>query len=490
MMKSQKIKTQTKIFLLFFILVLFSFYCSTKSTQEPNGTPSTTVQIIILYTNDEHGWMEATATHGGAAGMMGLWRQNEGYTADGPYLILSGGDMWTGPAISTWFRGESMIDVMNAMGYHAAAIGNHEFDFQVTGLNERLAQADFPFLSANIRNKSDGQIPDFAAPYVIIEINGVKVGVIGLSAMNTPRTTFPDYVADFDFIDYDTALRETVPQAVNAGAELLIVAGHICRSAMQNLSATAAELGIAVIGGGHCHQTVNEVKDGVVLIEADSNFLKYARVEIMFDPATDTVESIDYTVPTNQGGTPDSEIQNLVTNWSILTNEQLSEVIGYVDQDIERDSPAMYNMITDSWLSAFPTADISISNKGGVRQSIPAGDITLASIVGVLPFENTIYQLELTGEQLISCLDPTLFVGGMTTVGGYFLADGTPIGNDTGYSVLITDFMYSSYGCFGSYEPALYKTGVHWRQPVIDWIKSLNTTPENPLDQYLDNVAR
>ncbi len=487
----EKYGNKRKAFLLLFIFILLSsFYCKQQSTTPDDGISENAVEVIILYTNDEHGWMEATDTHGGAAGMMGLWRADEGYTEDGNFLILSGGDMWTGPAISTWFRGEPMIEVMNAMGYDAAAIGNHEFDFQVTGLNERREQADFLFLSANIRIRATGEIPDFAVPFTVIEVNGVMVGIIGLSAINTPSTAFPDYVEDYNFIDYDTALEETVPQALAAGAELLIVVGHICHSEMAELAAEAAELGITLIGGGHCHETVSRTLNGVALIQAGSFLENYARVTIMFDTGTDTVESIDYAIRANQGGTPDPEIVAIVSTWRERADDQLSEVIGYVEADIERNSAAMYNMITDSWLWAFPTADISISNGGGVRQSIPAGNITLASIVGVLPFENAILQLEMTGEQLIGVLDNSLFVGGMTTVGGYFLADGTPIDNGTVYGVLTTDFIYSAYYGFSVADPGPYVTGVNWRQPVIDRIKSLNTTPQNPLDQYLDHVAR
>jgi len=471
-------------------MLVFSFYCSRKNTAPDGPNPVTTFRVVILYTNDEHGWMEATDTHGGAAGMMGLWRQNEGYTEDGHFLILGGGDMWTGPAISTWFRGESMIDVLNAMGYGGAAIGNHEFDFQVTGLNERREQADFPFLSANIRLRSTGEIPDFAVPYTVINVNGVRVGMIGLSAMNTPSTVFPDYVADLEFTDYETALRETVPRAREAGAELLVVVGHICGSEMAALTTPAAELGITLIGGGHCHETINEVVNGVTIIEAGAYFKNYIRVNIMFNTETDTVESIEHTIHVNRGGTPDPEIAAIVSTWRDLTDAQLSGEIGYVEREIERTSAAMFNMIADSWLWAFPQADISISNAGGVRQSIPGGAITSASIVGVLPFENIILQLELTGERLIGCLDDSLFVGGMTTVGGYFLADGTPIANDTVYTVLITDFLYSSYSGFAAADPEPYVTDVNWRQPVIDWIISLNTSPENPLDLYLDTVER
>jgi 2',3'-cyclic-nucleotide 2'-phosphodiesterase (5'-nucleotidase family) len=176
--------------------------------QRTSNPTKTQRQLVILYTSDEHGWMEATGSTGGAAGLMGLWQEEEGYTEEGPFLILSGGDMWTGPAISTWFQGESMVEVMNAMGYDAAAIGNHEFDFQVAVLYDRLEQAEFPFLSANIREKATGNIPDFAQPYVVEEVNGIQVGLIGLSSTTTPTSAFPDYVEDYNFIEYDEALTE------------------------------------------------------------------------------------------------------------------------------------------------------------------------------------------------------------------------------------------------------------------------------------------
>ena len=121
---------------LFIVVAALFITCSTQhgiiSTQQEKN-------VIILYTNDEHGWLEPTKTTAGAPGLMGLWREKEGYTKDGPFLILSGGDMWTGPAISTWFRGKPMADVMNAMDYAAGTIGNHEFDFKIEGLKQLLA---------------------------------------------------------------------------------------------------------------------------------------------------------------------------------------------------------------------------------------------------------------------------------------------------------------------------------------------------------------
>lgn len=96
-----------KIHLLWFLL----FFNCTNNYYNPDVSQvksDSVKRIIILYTNDEHGWMEPTENTGGAAGLMGLWKQNEDYSEEGPYLILSGGDNWSGPAISTWFEGESI----------------------------------------------------------------------------------------------------------------------------------------------------------------------------------------------------------------------------------------------------------------------------------------------------------------------------------------------------------------------------------------------
>jgi 2',3'-cyclic-nucleotide 2'-phosphodiesterase (5'-nucleotidase family) len=124
----------------------------------PSATPQIAAQpkrLTILYTNDEHGWLVAQkakdgSSVGGAAEMLGRWRQQEGYTPDGPFLVLSGGDMWTGPAISSWFNGDAAAEVLNLMGYQAAAVGNHEFDFGLDVLRRHAKDAKFPFLSANL----------------------------------------------------------------------------------------------------------------------------------------------------------------------------------------------------------------------------------------------------------------------------------------------------------------------------------------------------
>jgi len=473
------------------VLILFVTSCSEQAML--NGRKEETEhvrQLVLLYTNDEHGWMEGTEGYGGAAEMMGVWQQKEGYSPDGPFLVLSGGDNWTGPAISTAFKGESMVDVMNALEYTATAIGNHEFDFKISGLKERISQANFPFLSANIKKKQTGDLADFAQPYVIKEVNGIKVGLIGLTTTSTPVTTFPDNVADYDFISYETALEEVVPKVKSDGAELLVVIGHICHTEMTELVPVATRLGISVIGGGHCNELIGEVRDGVAIIESGGLMRNYAKVEIAFDSAADIVVNMKASTHDNVGGPPDPTIAAVVSNWKSKMAAEFSQVIGYVNQAIEQRSGAMFNMITDSWLISFPTADVSLTNRGGIRQTIPAGKITSATLFGVLPFENFLLELDLTGTQLIEDIDD-LVMGGITTIGGNRLSDGTPIHPDSTYRVLTTDFLYSlPTRNFKLHDSKPVELSINYRQPVIDWIKSLNTSPENPLDNFLNHEER
>ncbi len=474
--------------ILVFGAALFIFIsCGKKSPQAPEDREKT---ITILYTNDEHGWMLAGENHSGTDGLMALWRQQEGFSENGPFLVLSGGDMWTGPAISTWFQGESMANVMNAMQYDAAAIGNHEFDFKVEGLKARVAQSSFPFLSANIREKSNGQIPNFIQPYTIVDVDSVAVGVIGLTTTSTPYSTFPTNVADFDFIPYETALEEIIPQVKTAGAEILIVLGHICEPEMRQLMPFAAANGISLIAGGHCRNLVGEIINAVGLMKTSAYLEFYGKAVLTYDMGKKQVKNIQIDILPNQSTVSDAEISAIVGFWQNQMDAALAEVIGYTENGIARESAAMQNMVMDSWLQTFPAAAAALSNAGGIRQSIPVGEITLETMVGLLPFENQIIEIEMNGAEMQQWAGNFIHAG-LRGGNPFIFADSSAIIDNQIYPVLTTDYLYARDDRpFQYLDPAPYFTAVHYRQPVIDWIKSLNTSSGNPLENYLDAVGR
>ncbi len=478
--------------MLLIILIIFS---ACKDDENSNISDDiqesdSLISLTIFYTNDEHGWFQETEYYDGGAGLVGLWKSKDGYDGSENFLILSGGDMWTGAAASTWFEGESMVDVMNEMEYDAAAIGNHEFDFKVSGLNQRLSEMTFPLLAANITEKASGEIPDFAQPYIIKNIDGIQVGILGLASRSTPYSTFPANVVDYEFTSYSDAINAYAPQAISDGAEVLILIGHLCESELQDIADIAKSNGISVMGGGHCHQIITQRYHDVIILGGGDNMKGYAKVEFNYNVTQDISQDFVIAYESNDQDIIDENVKTVVDYWMDETNSVLSEVIGYASDDILKSSVEMWNMVCDSWFYTFPDADITITNAGGIRQEIFAGDITLATVVGLLPFENQIVELELTGAEVKDCIN-NLIIGGMTTVNGYFLSDGTPIDDLTEYKVLTTDYLYSQPSInFATYDDSPYLTTVHYRQPLIDWLRSINTTSADPLENYLDYTIR
>lgn len=471
-------------------IVLFSSCNYNANRRESQNSADSLVNLTILYTNDEHGWFQQIGDNNGAAGLMGLWKQNEGYDHSGNYLVLSGGDNWTGAASSTWFQGESMVEVMNALEYDATAIGNHEFDFTVDILEERLEQMDFPILAANLSYKKSDEMPDFIKPYIIKEIQGIKVGIIGLASRSTPYTTFPKNVADFEFTAYEDAIKKYAPEMHENGADVIVLISHLCKDELERISKVASENGIVVMGGGHCHQRIAKMHNDVVLIGSGDNMKAYAKTTFTYNKNLKQASNFLFEVVQNNQGIIDEDVLSVVNTWNEKTSEILSEPIGYVNADIKERSAEMYNMICDAWLYSFPNADVALTNSGGIRQDIFKGEITMETMIGLMPFENVLYELELTGAQLIEC-SQGLIQGGMTSIDGYKLADGTEINNNKLYTVITSNYLYTkSETKFAEYDDDPYNTGVHYRQPVIDWIKSLNTTSEKPLNNYLDSEVR
>jgi 5'-nucleotidase/UDP-sugar diphosphatase len=467
-----------------------------------NAAPSTAngvENLTILYTNDEHGWMDGEKEGSGAANLMGLWLQNEGYDPQKNFLILSGGDNWTGPAVSTWFQGQSMVEVMNSMDYAAATIGNHEFDFGLQNLKQRVSEAQFPYLSANIVYKKDGKVPEDLGirPYVILTVGAVKLGVIGLTTRQTPDITNPNITGGLDFEDYATTLRQYVPQMKNAGADVIVVESHVCISELQNLASQVKDLGIAMFGGGHCHEVYQGKSGGAVIVEAGSNLRDYAVVHLKIDLSSKKVVESHYAVNQNQGGTAYAHVQTVVDRWDRKAQSELNETIGYIQTGLPKDSPELQSLATETWLIAYPSAQVAMTNLGGFRDRLPAGEVTLADITSIFPFNDVLVDVTLRGNQLNQVIDDTQF---STAIGGIHLLNGKWVLNSSGeplnplgtYHVLVNDFMYAggdNYKLLAKFDPQAYNTSIDWRQPIIDWIKSHDSSKEHPLDSAIARLG-
>lgn len=470
----------------------------------PSATHAQTepVTITILNTADEHGWLQpftpfgSTETYGGAAILYRWWQEFEGYEP-ASFLLLSGGDNWTGPSISTWFEGQPIVEAFNVMGYAASAIGNHEFDFGREIMQERFAEANYPYLAANIRIQDSGEL--LAQPYAIFEVQGIKIGVIGLTTLDTVTTTHPKNISDLEFIPFLEALEMFVPSMQADGATIIVALTHACSF---ELGGVVSSGWVDAVFTGHCNEKLSRQVDGVSLMGGGDAWRSYARLTLTVDPTTGTILDmeqaiVDVAYPSDAPSPvePDPDLSAIVDYWQEQVDAALAREIGYTMNGIQQRSHSMGNLITDAWLWAYPSAEIALTNWGGMRQALDAGPITWGDIVSILPFENQLVVVQITGAQLIENLRCCGGAAGgisYSSDGTVQFLDGRPFDPTATYTVLISDFMYlggDNYR-FGQQDPDGYDTSIQWRQPVIDYIAALATTAETPLDFYLDNTAR
>ncbi|MGH7572721.1 MAG: 5'-nucleotidase C-terminal domain-containing protein, partial [Gemmatimonadota bacterium] len=196
----------------------------------PAGSDS--VRLAIIATNDFHGALEPLTpawaqgdTIGGAATLASYIRAVEGRYPE-ETLHLDGGDVMQGTVVSNLTHGRSTVDVLERMGVDAAAIGNHEFDWGIDTLRARLAQADFPWLSANIFVKATGERPEWVEPYAWIERAGLRIALIGATTVGTPEATLPTNVEPYEFRDIASVVNELAPRLKAGGADLIVLVVH------------------------------------------------------------------------------------------------------------------------------------------------------------------------------------------------------------------------------------------------------------------------
>ena len=464
------------------------------------------VTITIFHTTDEHGHLlpqvptGSDRTHGGAANLLAWLSDFEGYDSD-EHILLSGGDNWTGASISTWFEGAPTVQAFNAIGYDAAAIGNHDFDFGRTEMEQRFAEAEYPYLSANIRYAESGEQVEFAEPYTMLHANGVSVGIVGLTARSTPVTTHPRNVSDLEFTPYVEVLERLVPRMRQQGAEVIVVLGHVCADELVEVARSKPGLADLMLAG-HCHERFSEVVNGTPVISSGSRLRSYTRIDLLYDSiihqvvdVDSDIERVNYDTEAGNPVEPDAELARLIAEWQEEADSLLSERIGYTVTGVERRSPIMGNWVADAWLWAYPHADIALTNWPGFRAAVDSGPITIDDIVGMMPFDNRLIEFAITGADLVANL---LCCGG--AVGGMtYTANGDVELNATGqfhpdstYYVLVNDFIGTGGAGYLFHQQGLenYDTSINWRQPVIDYTRFLQTSERRPLEDLVDPAAR
>lgn len=483
-------------------------------------TPSEPIEVTLLYTTDEHGWLESVSRdgvlRGGVAALSGQFVQKEGHCpgsasfaiaqdesfvspksencTNPKTLLLSGGDNFTGPAISTYFQGEPMAEAMGRLGYAASAFGNHEFDFGRPQFPKLRNKGKLRYLSANVRIDD----PDVAKeldirPFEIFERRGVRIGVIGISTVETLKTALAERFGGMTFEPVEPALERAVTKTWDAGADVVVAIGHECPDILAPTIGKHPEWRLSFVGGGHCHKKMHEHAGDISVMSPEWRMHQYARVKLQVDksrPVKSRVVAVqaDFVdVAQNAGAYPDPFLTELVKVWKEKSDKELGVTIGHSKGGIGPEA-VVGQMVAQAWLDEVG-GDVAIANKGGIRQTIPAGPITYATIWGVLPFDNRLMKLSVTGEELLKEMENDKFIwaGAAKQASGQWFVGGKPLDKKKRYTVLLTDFMYTGGdgSVLGQYDPKGVGTGIQWRDPVIAWIQRQKTTASAPLEDKL-----
>ena len=361
--------------------------------------------LRLLYVNDFHGFAEpyqplgATEPLGGAAYLAGAVDR---LRTERPTLLLAAGDMIQGNNWANLFQGKSSIELMNAMGFDAMVVGNHEFDFGQKVLLERIKEARFPVLGANVQGLAR------LKPYVIKTIGGIRVAIIGVVTADTPTTTNPRNVAGLKFLPPEVAVARYLKE-LKGKADLVVVLSHLGYPEDRALAQKVP--GLDVIIGGHTHtkletpavvnhtiigQAWEHAKAlGVLDLELqDGKIVKFAGHLEEIKPAADHA---------------DKQVQQLVAQYSRQVDARLDQIVGETEVDLDGEQVRtqetnLGDLVTDIMRTA-TGADAALINGGTIRTSIHRGKIKAKDIYAALPFDNYLVAIRLTGRQLREALE-------------------------------------------------------------------------------------
>ncbi|MGE5702971.1 MAG: bifunctional metallophosphatase/5'-nucleotidase [Clostridia bacterium] len=371
-----------------------------------------TTHFTIAHTNDVHGHIDDNANgkefgYAKMATLLKEWRaENENF------MLFDAGDTFQGTVFVNQFKGESIVPILNSLGYNVMASGNHEFDFGYEQLLKLRDMLKYPVISANVF-KADGS--NLLLPTYEAQIGGKKFVFIGLVAEDTPILTHPDNVKGLTFKNPVEVAKELVPK-LKKDADHVIIVSHIGIEVDREIAKNVP--GIDLIVGGHSHTPLKtpEVVNGTYIVQDWEYGKSLGRADLYYLDKelvafSGGLKEYDETVK------PDPEIEKQVKDVVKQVDEVMNVVIAKAEVDLDGDRKLVRsretnigNYIADTMLARTKTiagheADVALTNAGGIRVQLKAGDITKKDLYSLLPFPNTLVVIEATGEELKKALE-------------------------------------------------------------------------------------
>jgi len=471
-------------------------------------------ELTLLTTNDFHGQLEPKIINGVATGGAAfLAAVQQAARAGNPHgtLLLDEGDIMQATLISNYFKGASTIEVFNQLGVQASAFGNHDFDWGQTVLQERIAQAHFPWLSCNIFLEASDQRPAWIQPSAMLEVKGIRVGLVGATTLETPNIVMPGNLNGLEFLDPAPIINQISSQLRSQGAQMVVVLAHfggeqtpgspIITGEVANLAESLK--GVDLLASGHSHTLLNGTVNGIPIIQQSYAGLALGISRWRIDRLNGgAVWSTQELAPIQDDGLiPDQGVTSTVDGYNAQIARIQDQVVAFVTGPIP---------IGDKWNAESPIGDliadafrwkgqaqIGIMNAGGIRSDLNypgyPHQVTWGDCYAIQPFNNILVTVELTGAQIQGLLEqqwpPNQNAVDMLQISGFrytyravnppgsrvlslALEDGTPILPDQIYKVATSSYLASGGESFTVFAQGSRVTplGISDNQTLVDYI--------------------
>lgn len=402
-------KMRMRIILLAFIAIAVAIFVNNKSNQT-NTLKAPDGNLIIFHSNDVHARVfEDKRGVMGYAKIAGIINNERQGTT--PVIYLDAGDAIHGLTFATLTKGESIIQILNAIKLDAMAVGNHEFDYGYDRLLELKKMASFPMLAGNIVRDEKR---DFTA-YKIIEKDGYKIAVFGLTTPETAYKTHPNNVKNVTFED-PTKKAQKLVNELKGKAHLVVALGHIGvdKASVENTQKILKTVkGIDLFIDGHSHTKIEngEMMGRTLVVQTGEYAKALGKVEVSFKDGKKTLSAKLITQEDAKNIAKDQKIANLIEDINKNVTNIASVVIGKssVTLNGERElvrtqETNLGNLATNAMLEE-TGADVALTNGGGIRASINIGDITVQDAISVFPFGNLVVVKEVTGQEIKQAIE-------------------------------------------------------------------------------------
>ncbi|MGL5721536.1 MAG: bifunctional metallophosphatase/5'-nucleotidase, partial [Brevinema sp.] len=358
-------------------------------------------QLTILHVNDNHAKHEpsirrnaetgVTTTNGGEAQFAGVVAEERVINPN--TLVLHAGDTMTGSAYTIVYKGLEASELMNMAGVSVATLGNHEFDFGLSGAYDVLNVRNFPTVAANVFETDTGN--PIVPPYMLTNLGGKTLALIGLMV---DEEVFTERLGAPGFIRVDNGIESlkklfAEDKTLNT-ADYFILISH-CGFEFDQQIAQAFPNKFAAIIGGHSHTLLTEpvVIRGTPIVQLENNLKRVGRLDLTLRGKK---VDVAYKQVLLSNTAYDTAVADYIAEKKVLVTQQLGVKIGTLigadldDTDIRRQSTAMGNFVTDTLVDLYPdkNIDFGVVNSGSMRSPINTGDITLRDLFEVHPFDN------------------------------------------------------------------------------------------------------